>query len=221
VLNASTAGGGGGIAVLSPSDVWAVGSGGGQPLVEHWDGSTWSLVPTPTFGNGGLFHKIAAIEPDDMWAVGFANAQQQALAEHWDGTAWSLPPAPTMSKTILLGVHALSSTAAWAVGDDGIGAVMVHWDGTNWSFASVPSGRYILYDVRAFSDTDIWVVGVGFQPALGLPEPQPATALAFHFDGTNWTIHADATPPGGESYLFHLFGTATNDLWAVSPPSST
>jgi hypothetical protein len=161
--------------------VWAVGSGGGQPLVEHWDGSTWSLVPTPTFGNGGLFHKIAAIEPDDMWAVGFANAQQQALAEHWDGTAWtvvptlnpgtstneffdvaaagpndvwavgidgsvvggvfetaaliehwdgtawSLPPAPTMSKTILLGVHALSSTAAWAVGDDGIGAVMVHW----------------------------------------------------------------------------------------------
>jgi len=43
-----------GVAAITPDDVWAVGSSGqGAPsrtLIEHWDGSTWSIVPSPNKG---------------------------------------------------------------------------------------------------------------------------------------------------------------------------
>jgi hypothetical protein len=43
------------VSVVSASDVWAVGSSphanGGSTLVEHWDGSAWTIVPSP---NGSL-----------------------------------------------------------------------------------------------------------------------------------------------------------------------
>ena len=39
------------IAAVSANDVWAVGfyasSGIYQPLIEHWDGSAWSVAPSP------------------------------------------------------------------------------------------------------------------------------------------------------------------------------
>jgi hypothetical protein len=41
------------VAGVSPDDVWAVGlmtppdSGAPQTLIEHWDGLSWSIVPSP------------------------------------------------------------------------------------------------------------------------------------------------------------------------------
>ncbi|HYS44322.1 MAG TPA: hypothetical protein VEM32_10130, partial [Geobacteraceae bacterium] len=40
------------VAALAPDDVWAVGSrqpsfAEFQPLIEHWDGTAWSVVPGP------------------------------------------------------------------------------------------------------------------------------------------------------------------------------
>ena len=38
------------VAALTDSDVWAVGFGYGSPaltLTQHWDGSAWSVVPSP------------------------------------------------------------------------------------------------------------------------------------------------------------------------------
>ena len=254
VPDATLPGGGSGVAELSPSNVWVVGSGGMQPAVEHWDGSTWSVTPTPMLGNG-WFRKIAAIAANDLWAVGSANYQELALAEHWDGTAWtvvptinpgtaineffdvaaagpndvwavggdgvgpliehwdgtawSLVPAPMVPQGILFGVQAVSSTDVFVVGSDLTGALMEHWDGNGWSMASVPAGAYGFNGARAFSDTDVWVVGIDYSGT-------PVRALAFHFDGANWTIHTDATPPGsGNSGLERVFGTTTNDLWAV------
>jgi len=32
----------------SANDVWAVGQGNGEGLVEHWNGQAWSIVPSPS-----------------------------------------------------------------------------------------------------------------------------------------------------------------------------
>src|SRR4051812_34684212 len=45
------------VAAVSRSDVWAVGSYElpsqvGQTLIQHWDDSTWSVVPSPNLGTG-------------------------------------------------------------------------------------------------------------------------------------------------------------------------
>jgi hypothetical protein len=42
-----------GVAAIAPNDVWAVGGYGNltthaQPLIQHWDGQSWTIVPTPT-----------------------------------------------------------------------------------------------------------------------------------------------------------------------------
>jgi hypothetical protein len=51
-----------GLAALSPTNVWAAGaSGTGEPLdtvvpaAEHWDGTSWSLVPVPNPDQGTRF----------------------------------------------------------------------------------------------------------------------------------------------------------------------
>src|SRR5262249_29515838 len=60
----------------SPSDVWAVGEqqssdGIFQTLVEHWDGTAWSVIPSPNPGaTGNHLYGVDAVSPTDVWAVG-------------------------------------------------------------------------------------------------------------------------------------------------------
>src|SRR5262249_39406321 len=61
-------------ASVSANDVWAVGSaenplGTDQLLAEHWDGTVWSIVPTPAVVTGTL-SGVAAISSNDVWAGG-------------------------------------------------------------------------------------------------------------------------------------------------------
>jgi len=45
-----------GVAGISASDTWAVGSSGTETLILHWDGSAWTRVPSPAPGtNAQLF----------------------------------------------------------------------------------------------------------------------------------------------------------------------
>src|SRR5204863_1223407 len=59
-----------GVAAMAANDVWAVGtyyaSGGPyHTLIEHWNGSSWSAVPSPP--GSSLFGAVAA---NHIWAVG-------------------------------------------------------------------------------------------------------------------------------------------------------
>ena len=65
-----------GVTVLSPCDAWAVGfdldSGGmDKTLTEHWNGSTWTVVPSPNVaGLDNILNGVRAESPTDIWAVG-------------------------------------------------------------------------------------------------------------------------------------------------------
>jgi hypothetical protein len=79
--------------------VWAVGDSAppgapDQTLVEHWSGTSWSIVASPDPGAvGDILQGVAAISPADAWAVGArqdtATFYQHPMALHWDG-AWGL-----------------------------------------------------------------------------------------------------------------------------------
>jgi hypothetical protein len=81
-----------GVAAISPSNVWAVGmvrpsaSEGWRPVVEHWDGTNWSVVssPDPHPNLSRNLQAIAAISASDIWAAGTVGI------ENWNGTSWSL-----------------------------------------------------------------------------------------------------------------------------------
>ena len=126
------------IDAISPDNVWAVGDAGinvttiGTPsrtLIEHWNGTAWSIVPSPKGGTAPFLDGVAAVGPASIWAVGSdtpAGGQPQTLALHWNGTAWTRAPSPTVGGASRL------VTASAIPGGSGIWAA--GYSGTSGSF---------------------------------------------------------------------------------------
>ena len=124
-----------GVAAVASNDVWAVGAkdisstGSAQPLIEHWDGTSWSVVDSPKLKQGGALEAVTAISTNNVWAVGLLDDLSAALVEHWDGTSWSVVSSPAFSG--ILEVTAISADASndiWAVTSS---PIVLHFDGTN------------------------------------------------------------------------------------------
>lgn len=118
----------GGVWASSATDVWAVGKlalGLGHPLLEHWDGTTWTLVKEQSYG--GVV-AISGSSSSDIWAVGVkATDTTYPLTEHWDGAMWTVVPAPNPTNgSGLAGVAEISPTDIWALGLDNIGTMILH-----------------------------------------------------------------------------------------------
>jgi hypothetical protein len=159
-----------GVTAVSSNDVWAVGAsyefleGGNSShtLIEHWDGSAWSVVPSPDVGT---LYGIDAIASNDIWAVGTAliDSESRTLVEHWDGSSWSVIPSP--GSDALVEVAAIASNDVWAVGFS-FGTLIEHWDGSAWNIVPSPSSNIMdsLNGVAAVSSNDVWAVGMSFVP---------------------------------------------------------
>src|SRR5206468_2068970 len=70
------------ISALSTRDIWAVGNyspgglGAYQTLTEHWDGTQWTLVPSPSPSAGNSYLRgVQALSPNDAWAVGYYDGE--------------------------------------------------------------------------------------------------------------------------------------------------
>ncbi len=162
-----------GVQALSSTDVWAVGStsknfGGYQPLIEHWNGSKWSITsgPHPGGQSGSQLYAVSPIAPNDVWAVGYVQEQsEQTLTEHWNGKKWSVIASPDISQGshILRSVVALSAKDVWAVGYVvDTGSLLLHWNGTSWSVVKSPDSTLFdsqLYGAAIAPEQGIWAVG--------------------------------------------------------------
>jgi hypothetical protein len=188
-------------AAIADNDIWAVGfsiqtiaptAPPLPPLAEHFDGKSWSVVPTPTLSSGGInppfanFNGVAAAASNDVWAVGVKTGPDnpdfgEQLIEHWDGKAWSEVTSPLVEGDSLRAVAAISANDVWAVGDrseQGFeNALIEHWDGTAWSIvpdssiSGVGASTNALLSVSADASNDVWAVG---------------TETLLHFNGTTW-----------------------------------
>jgi hypothetical protein len=140
-----------GVSATSGSNAWAVGFDvkniphANFTLALHWNGTSWTRVPTPhpAGGNGDLLDAVAALSGHDAFAVGeFRNAKNRSLdlSARWNGRSWSMlrspTPPPPGQDAGLTGVAATSGTNAWAVGFYRAGsaskAIIVHWNGKSW-----------------------------------------------------------------------------------------
>ena len=87
----------GGVDCASGADCYAVGfavSGfGSRVLIEHWDGTTWSIATNPDQPGTKEFPAlldVACPSSTSCHAVGFS--ADKALIERWDGTRWAADP---------------------------------------------------------------------------------------------------------------------------------
>ena len=137
-------------ACAAANDCWAVGywnaSTGYQTLTEHWDGTTWTIIPSPNSVGNNILQGVTCVSSSDCWAVGNADdpdVHQRTLVEHWDGNTWSVIPSPNRGLSsppidVLIGVTCQSASQCWAVGanDDvsGVGQTLIErWDGNAWN----------------------------------------------------------------------------------------
>ncbi len=81
------------VSAIAANDIWAVGSssynargGSDATLVTHWDGTSWSLVTSPSPGPNADLNGVAAVSSSDVWAVGHYNSStgnSNTLVEHY------------------------------------------------------------------------------------------------------------------------------------------
>ena len=86
------------------NDVWAVGDNG---TILRFDGASWSTFASGTTAN---LHGVFGSARDDVWIVGDGCA-----IFHWDSATLTTYASPAIK---LAAVAAVSTTSAWAVGDN-------------------------------------------------------------------------------------------------------
>jgi hypothetical protein len=105
------------VLALAPNDVWAVGfstevappkQAATQTLIEHFDGTSWTVVPSPNVGPNSANQSnrllgLTANSANDIWAFGSyfppdGSGHQMTLLLHWDWTRWTIAPSPSPAK---------------------------------------------------------------------------------------------------------------------------
>jgi hypothetical protein len=228
-----------GLVALASDDIYAVGyqpasNGAVLTLIEHWDGKTWTAVPSPNRSpTGNLLAAVSANSPTDIWAVGNsvdqATTSVQTLVEHFDGKKWRVVPSPNplpkafLNQNVLSSVRAVSSNDVTAVGllrDAGQQRTLTlveHWNGKKWSVIPSPNqseaagSLNTLSSVTAVSATDLYAIGVfGDAATKGQDE-----TLVEHFDGRKWSIVTSPTKGLAQQLNGAFALPGTSEVWAV------
>lgn len=231
-----------GVLAFASNDVYAVGytpaaNNAALTLLEHWDGTSWSIVPTPNANQtGNYLYSIAANSPTDIWLVGAKvapNVPVRTLTLHFDGATWKVVPSPNpqqsfeLDQNVLLSVRAVSASDVTAVGyilDSGGQrelTLIEHWDGTRWKVVPSPNQSTSagslnrLTSLASVSGTNQYATGF-FEDAATNGQH---TTLVTHFDGVSWTTIPSPTKGLAQQLngTFTLPGSA--DVWVVGGSS--
>jgi hypothetical protein len=177
-------------------------------LAERWDGSRWTIEPTPTPGPpspGVALAGVSCSAPHACVAVGYAgNPVELTLALHWNGAVWSVEPTRNPPGTLFSAFDAVSCTgpsACTAVGSyitpSGRRALVERWDGRTWEIQPTPTPP-------GASDWGLFGVSCtthGLCTATGatlLPNGEAGSTLAERWNGSAWQIQPTPNHPGGE-----------------------
>jgi hypothetical protein len=240
-----------GVTCNSASDCWAVGYSNGrfpnptwQTLIEHWDGTSWTIVFSPN-GNNTLSVKIstsqysylnsvACASASQCWAVGyyFNNGSTFAtLIEQWDGNSWTVVPSAAVTASsannqvaendILDSVSCASALDCWAVGASGNAdsaqTLIQHWNGAAW--LEVPSPNPI-----SMTNPYNFLLGITCPSstecwAVGVSEQNEtggtSQTLIEQWNGAAWTVATSPPSSGSQNSLNAVACGSTADCWAV------
>ncbi|MGZ3611346.1 MAG: hypothetical protein ACXVBU_14930 [Ktedonobacteraceae bacterium] len=226
-----------GVAAISARNVWAVGAyhsgeNGGVPrtLIEHWNGSRWSVVSSPNAGDALTWNSlstVAGVSKNNVWAVGYVRGSLgvKTLIEHWNGKVWSIVPSPNVgpSDNLLTGVAAVTAKNVWAVGyyftdssHTHSRSLIEHWNGARWSVVPTPNPGSIndLSGVAVRAADDVWAVG---ESSSGSNSVQ---TLIEHWNGKAWSL-VPSPHVGFSSGLGSVTAISAHDVWALGQYEDT
>jgi hypothetical protein len=211
-----------GISCPRPNVCFAVGSSGSgsssEPLIELWNGTSWSHQQSPDVGNGGL----SAVSCSGLLActaIGGSDASG-TLAERWDGTGWhvqSVPDAPGSQSSVLSDVSCPLKRTCTAVGQTNgvtipVAPLVERWFGrvNSWGLQAAPKPDGA--DIAQFSGVSCPDGRVCFAVGASLGPPGPfferdVTTLAERRIGSRWSVMPtpNPTPQPGSRVFADLF----------------
>jgi hypothetical protein len=226
-----------GVSCPSASDCWAAGyyynGSHSQTLIEHWDGSAWSIVPSPnsSTSESNFLLGITCTSATDCWAVGHHDSGAVAifltLILHYDGISWSVVSSPNVVQAQdndFRSVTCTSSVDCWAVGYYSIGnpalpggttipqTLIEHWDGASWTVVnspnSSPAENNALNSVTCASAANCWAVGNSSSQVNG------NLSLIEHYDGVSWSIVSSLNPsPANNNVPLGVTCVSAADCW--------
>ena len=180
------------VSAASKNDVWAVGyrtgGTGYRTLVEHFDGTRWSVQSSPSPGTlENVLLGVTAAGPNNVWAVGYRkdDTVDRALIEHYDGTKWTTVASPSAigAFDVLRGVAVVPTTGeVWAVGftfdiaSGGFRPITISTDPSRapltWTVIdpATQNGKVIGHEFKDVagepSADQVWAVGYSGQPLI-------------------------------------------------------
>jgi hypothetical protein len=190
----------GGVSCLSPSDCVAVGfSSRGYrtfPLVEHWNGSRWSLRQAPTAFDGTL-DSVSC--PSHVTCIAVGGWQLGTLRARWNGHHWLTRLGDETGGDALSALYSVSCSSSRACiavgGEQSLGAdepIIKRWNGRRWSRGKTRPLGAILHGVSCPSARTCTAVG--------------DSGLVIRWDGRRWS-----RPRPGRDVQFS--GVSCISLW--------
>jgi len=195
------------------------------PLFERWDGSTWSVLGSPT---GGGISGISCSSVHFCMAVGVTNVEnggphlgEFSLAEVWRGAKWAVvtspPPPPGIPayESELTSVSCTSRNSCVAVGSYGekrsprAQTLVESWDGSQWSLNQSPSPGGVPGGLNALSGVSCSATGGAICAAVGYEASSTnghAHAIVEVDHHGAWSLDLDVGAASSESS--HLYGVS-------------
>ncbi|HVX20115.1 MAG TPA: hypothetical protein VHB02_02070 [Acidimicrobiales bacterium] len=203
---------------LTPTTPITIGPTNAVPLIEQWNGSAWTIVPSPTTGETDLT-SVSCASSTFCVAVGTSFTASATtvttVVDRWDGTTWSASRVPSAATTVrlALGVSCTSATFCMLVGVQfgvtgvtgttlTLGTFSLRWDGTSWTTVATPKqGPTILRVTLAVSCANPSVcTAVGAQLVATATPTTPTTTVVTEsgvieqWDGSAWTTTTTPRP---------------------------
>ena len=164
----------------------------GATLIEQWNGSRWSVVPSPNRGTvSSTLYAVSCVSPEFCTAGGYSepsSGTSQTLFEMWNGKAWRIVPSPNppgRQFIYLNGVDCVATTWCMAVGYAWSGSIIEKWNGQTWHLVAHPTANTAYTWLRGVS-----CISRASCNAVGNGDNGP---IAQSWNGTVWS--SVAVPP--------------------------
>ena len=200
-----------------------LGSAEYQTLIESWNGTGWTTVPSPNSGPTSALSGVSCTSDDSCVAVGYGSLSStvaQTLVESWNGSSWSIVPSPDVGANgnFLNAVSCVSASSCTAVGQYATSGgfpeltLIESWDGTKWSIVPSPNRNpeesNSLHGVSCAAARAC--VAVGEYPN----KKNIASTLIESWNGTAWSITSSPNT-AKKNYLYGVSCTSISKCQAV------
>src|SRR5215469_999236 len=224
------------VAATASGDVWAVGNFASvgprppAPLIEHWNGRSWSLQPTDALKRlkSALPYtvtSVTALAPNNVWVLGTPGSNSSDVYLHWNGTSWQLfrgpnlisPSRGTAAMQVIATDHRrrLWAAGGWVgQGETGFprGGIVERWTSRRWVVDRHAGWREPLTMVAPVGPEDVWAITGGSFTTAGTYGLSPVQVL--HWNGRTWKVELSVRNTNSED-LTGLVAVSADDAYVM------